>query len=223
MVTHLLFILTGKSSSLLIALVVIYFNIHLLWLYGSIQTDTSTYSPPVTYHAMNEHTLVINSSLIEIASNEIDLNRYGHIVIHITQPVCKLLNVSNRLPIYVMTFSLSLILLLNSLVFVFACVLIQKTRQLRGSEYMNQMIFDSRMSLVDCPVDRLKISNVINFKRDDYTLVKCIISLSIFSVIFNTPSLIIRNFLMLGITFNSYQVETPGRCWPFLCLTGDVN
>lgn len=202
---------TGRSSPILIALVVIYFNIHLLWLYGSIEFDQLQYSPPISYQHFSENTSIINSTVIELAITGIDYSRTGHLAVRTTQPVCKLLNVSNRLPIFVMSFSLFLLLILNTSMIVAVCVLVRKIKHVKiEAMYQHRMFFESRYSLLDNRVKNLKLSNFINFKRDDYTLINCIISIAIFSIIFNMPSLIIRNFLMLGINFNSYQIEKPG-------------
>lgn len=176
-------------------------------MYGSIQFDQLQYSPPITYQHISENTSI--STIIELATTEIDYSRSGHLAVRTTQPVCKLLNVSNRLPIFVMSFSLFLLFILNTSMIVVVCVLVRKIKQVKiEAKHQHRMFFESRYSLHDNRVKELKLSNLINFKRDDYTLIKCIISIAIFSIIFNTPSLILRNFLMLAINFN--QIETPG-------------
>lgn len=211
--------LFGKSSSILIFLVVIYFNIHLLWMYGSIQIDKLTYSPPVSYQYLFKNQS--NSSLIGYPRTD-DLfekkdHQYGYIVISTIQPVCKLLNIKNSLPILVMAFSLFLLLMLSMTTILLTCLIIQKMNSLKKKKQnrkrlLMKQFFEMRVTTPSNQNSTKQGSNrrttsstrCHNFssskvKSDEYTLTKCILLVTIFGALMNTPSLIARNFLMIGI------------------------
>lgn len=171
--------LFGKSSVVFIFVVVAFFHFHLLWIFGSLPSY-------IDQTRIKSPAIAYKTGLHEYE---------GYFSIVKSKPDCTLL-LTNLLPYFVFVLDL-VILLIFSLLQIVLCFLIMKIVMKK-----EKLVRLNQLKVI-------QVSEKIEKNKNRYLIVNPIISVSVFSFLFNIPSLISRIILMIVFAyFHSNANET---------------
>jgi len=193
----------------------VYFNIHILWIYGITKVESVAHSGSIEYKILDKS--MENITLIGFSRDEKN-NQSGHFITTKIESQCKVLNLKSNLPIRVMCFNIFLLLLLSLCSLVFAGLLIKKTIP-APPELSKQK--QGRLSIKNMPKLRFSVSTTLSdlknspsqkrsktTKSEINSLTMFIVYIGLFGAVFNLPSFLTKSCLMLTINI---QPDEPSK------------
>jgi hypothetical protein len=190
--------LFSKNSVYFIGIFILLFYFHLIWMNGSpieefLTDDTDT--DLIVFNG-NNHTFRFMSDKIYYK---------------IKRPVCGIVNVSNRLTLFVLCFDLLILFILAIIKLLLAVALFVRhykhvliTRILSIFRAVRSARNQSSQ-LTTLNVGQVNRTNPLRKRQEHYSKIKCVIYVSLFSALLTLPSVGIRSLLMFDILYKNVQ------------------